>query len=164
MDILLFRHAEKTGLAGDPGLSALGAKRAAALAGAFAARFGKFDELIAAKSIEKSARPFLTLAPFAQRTGQPIDQSWNTYDLAALAAHLKAQKSGQRILVCWRHNTLPDLARELGAGSVPGWPQDLYERIWMLTLTSEQTHWVQLHQVWTGEMLEIRDKPDSGCP
>jgi hypothetical protein len=37
------------------------------------------------------------------------------------------------VLISWRHEHIPELARALGASDVPPeWPEDIYDRIWRL--------------------------------
>ena len=63
--VILMRHAEKTGQPGDRGLSEAGQRRARLLAAAIPRQLGPIDQLIAARSTPNSARPELTLEPFA---------------------------------------------------------------------------------------------------
>lgn len=131
--IILMRHAEKTGLPGDVGLSALGQTRAETLATAWPRFLGEPDAIIACRSTPKSTRPVDTVRPLAHRLGLGIDDHWGTQDYAALAAAVATDGpyDNRRILICWRHDTLPQLAASFGV-VVPGWPDDLYDVFWLL--------------------------------
>ena len=38
------------------------------------------------------------------------------------------------ILISWRHSTIPDLAKTLGATSAPAkWEDNVYDRVWQLS-------------------------------
>ena len=44
------------------------------------------------------------------------------------------------MLVSWRHELIPNLARGLGASDVPAdWPDDLYDRMWRLMPMADGT-------------------------
>lgn len=146
--VVLIRHAEKTGRLGDRGLSETGWRRAKALASALPLQVGTIDALIAAKSTGKSARPVQTVEPLAEALGLSVDQSWNTEDYAALAAALreKAEYQGRQVLACWRHDTLPQLARALGAADAGPWPESLYDRIWVLRLLKDGARLSEMRQ------------------
>lgn len=132
--ILLMRHAEKPADKADPGLSAAGRRRAERLAGYVPQIFGRPDLLIAAADKKGSHRPRLTLAPLAAATGLAVDATVSDQDSAAFAAALLVEPrfDGARVVVAWRHDALPALARGLGAkaGECPApWPEGLYDLI-----------------------------------
>ena len=135
--VILIRHAQKTGIPGDRDLSELGIQRAKALLSNVTRRVEKIVTIIAAKSSRKSRRPRLTVEPFAEALGTAIEESWDTEDYQALASHLlhSGHYQGKAVLICWRHDTLQDLAQALGAGQAPSWGPDLYDRIWLLDMT-----------------------------
>lgn len=132
--VILMRHAEKTGLPGDLGLSALGQARARALAVCWPRFLGEPDAIIACRSTPKSTRPVDTVRPLAQRLGLGIDDRWGTQDYSALAATVATYGpyDNHRILICWRHDTLPQLAASFGVVVAPAWPDDLYDVFWLL--------------------------------
>lgn len=131
--VILMRHAEKTGLPGDLGLSALGQARAQTLAACWPRFLGAPEAIIACRSTSKSTRPVDTVQPLAGRLGLAIDDRWGTQDFAALAAAVGAERTyeNRRVLICWRHDTLPQLAASLGVVA-PLWPDDLYDVFWLL--------------------------------
>ena len=132
--ILLMRHAEKTGLEGDRGLSAAGEARAERLATWIPERFGRPDFLIAAADSPKSRRSSLTLAPLAAATGLPIDDTVENAAFEALAARLLSNPryGGRLVVVAWHQGKLPKLAKALGAppASYPDkWGRENFDRV-----------------------------------
>jgi hypothetical protein len=129
MTILIIRHAEKPEQG--PHLSDIGTRRADALIALFRTCFRKPDKLIAAADSAKSSRPRETLEPMSRAFNLPIDAS--TLDVNVVAERLRDDPAGSLILISWRHQSLPALARALGASDVPAaWPTDIYDRIWRL--------------------------------
>ena len=117
------RHAEKTGEAGDRGLSPAGRVRAERLATWIPEAFGRPDFLIAAADSPKSRRSNLTLEPLARATGLPIDDAVENAEFDVLAVRLLADPryAGKLAVVAWHQGKLPKLASALGApaGSFP---------------------------------------------
>lgn len=149
--IVLMRHAEKTGLEGDRGLSAEGRARAQRLATWVPDTFGRPDFLIATADSPKSARPRLTVEPLAESTGVPIDHTVENADFKALAARLlsEARYAGALVLVCWHQGKLPKLARALGApaGSYPEkWGKEVFDRVLRLDFGSPVPTLVEMRQ------------------
>ena len=128
------RHAEKTGEAGDRGLSPAGRVRAERLATWIPEAFGRPDFLIAAADSPKSRRSNLTLEPLARATSLPIDDAVENADFKILAARLLADPryTGKFVVVAWHQGKLPKLAKALGApaGSYPErWGRETFDRI-----------------------------------
>ena len=131
--ILLIRHAEETGRAADPGLSAAGQSRAWAYVPWFRSRRGLSPPaiLIAARDKADSMRPRLTLEPLAAAQEMPIETPLRESQYRELAARVQRQKrfNGLVTLVSWRHDELLPLARALGAqrDALPtSWPETEY--------------------------------------
>lgn len=144
--VVLIRHAQKTGEPNDRDLSDLGRQRAEVLLSRVAEIVDRIDYIIAAKSSRKSRRPRLTVEPYATVHGLPIDESWDTWDYEQLASTLLGSEKyeGKNVLICWRHDTLEALAHALGARQAPSWPEPLYDRIWLLDLSTAE---VQFHDI-----------------
>jgi broad specificity phosphatase PhoE len=124
MAILIIRHGEKPEAKEDPHLSEKGRQRAQALVALFRTCFRAPDKLYAAADKPKSYRPRETLEPIARAFGLEIDAS--TGESAALAERLRDEPDTSLVLVSWRHELIPNLARGLGASDVPAdWPDDL---------------------------------------
>ncbi|HYG26123.1 MAG TPA: hypothetical protein VD906_04390 [Caulobacteraceae bacterium] len=143
--LILLRHAEKTGFAGDADLSLEGVRRAAILADAIPQTFGGIDFIIAARSRTTSRRPYLTVEPLAAALGLAVQEDWDDAEGEALAKALWSGKrySGQGV-ICWRHNALQALAKVLGAQEAPPWPRPVYDRFWVLDFHRDA---VQFHDI-----------------
>ena len=129
MTILIIRHTEKPSQG--PHLSEQGVRRAEALVPLFRSCFRTPDKLIAAADSAKSSRPRETLEPMSRAFNLPIDAS--TLDVNKVAKRLRDEPADSLVLISWRHQSLPDLARALGASDVPdAWPTNVYDRIWRL--------------------------------
>ena len=138
MRIIVLRHAEKTGLPDDTGLSPAGRVRADRLADFIPQRFGDPAALVATAPTKNSSRPMDTLRPLSQRFGLAVDTSFEREDHKLLAqALLTAGRFPDGLkIVCWHHGKLPSLMRVLGApvGSYPDpWPDELFDRIIEIT-------------------------------
>jgi hypothetical protein len=137
--VLLIRHGEKPG---NPGidsdedgtdLSQPGRERAHAYVAFFqpytateAPGKGKAqmtvepDGLFAAKDTQVSHRPRLTLEPLAKETGLKINSHHKDNDLKGISEALKATPA-QKIVVCWHHGEIIELADML-IGQRGPWP------------------------------------------
>ena len=132
--VLLLRHAEKPRGKRDPHLSTKGRQRAQRLARTLHVRFPFIAFLFAARARPDSRRPEETLEPLGSLLGLPIDTRFDERDAQALAAEFSSPRYAQaQILVAWRHEGLPALARALGATDVPDtWDEAVYDRLWIV--------------------------------
>lgn len=86
-----------------------------------------------------SRRPALTLQPLATELDLPINQSCGADDEPAAVAQALLAEAGV-ILVSWRHDALPSLARALAVATAPDlvaqippdWPDDRFDLLWLL--------------------------------
>ena len=148
-DILIIRHAEEEPKG--PHLDSRGRQRADALIKLFNGRFAKPTAIFAAKTSNESSRPVETVQPLAANLGLPINDDFkdDRYEsLAQLILH-DSRYDHAHVLICWHQGTIPELARTLGATSVPRWSKQDYDGIWVLkyamaggkpTLTAESQH------------------------
>jgi hypothetical protein len=142
--VLIIRHAED-GATGR-GLSPSGQQRAEAYKDYFKdftidSKRLRLDAVFAAKDSKKSQRPRLTVEPFAKAERLRIDTRFGNDQSAELAADLRANEQGKRILICWRHPYVPDLLRALGAKPedfLPNgkWPNSVFD--WVILLSYDQ--------------------------
>jgi hypothetical protein len=151
--VLIIRHAEKTGEKSDVHLSKKGVERADVLFQIFEASktrpmpFPRPDFIFAAKNSTNSQRPLETIQPLAKKLGFPIDQKYDSKrpkdteekgekeNMIGLRAEIFGMPKyrGKTILVSWRHSTIPDLAKTLGAKDAPSkWADEVYDRVWQL--------------------------------
>lgn len=91
-------------------------------------------ELVAAVDAGRSHRPYDTLRPLAERLGMPIHGMPCSGDLRIAAARISAHPGN--VLVCWRHQELPILARALLprlAHRVPvQWDEGRFDLVWVI--------------------------------
>ena len=133
--ILLIRHAEKTGSKADANLNPRGYERAAALPRLFPARFDTPQFIFAAHASAHSNRPVETVTPLSRALHLAIDSQFANQDYAGLAKHLfsKPLYANRTILVCWHHGNIPSLAKALGVEHPPQpWPDTQFDRVWKI--------------------------------
>jgi hypothetical protein len=146
--LLLIRHAEKSGNAQDPTLTAAGQARAQA----YVAYFGNLmldskpvpppSFLIAAADSKDSIRSRLTLTPLSQALGLPIDVTVEDHAYPELSRRLLEDSRYDQVtsLVCWHHRQIQALAKALGASAqtpLDAWPDDIFG--WLLRLDYDAT-------------------------
>jgi hypothetical protein len=158
--VLIIRHAEKTGVKTDIHLSKKGMERAEVLPRLFEVSknrpkpFPTPDFIFAASNSTSSRRPLETVTPLAMKLRLPIDQTYdskrslsldkngakektaNAEDMHGLRAAVFGEPKyrGKTILVAWRHSTIPELAKTLGANKVPAmWENNVFDRVWQLS-------------------------------
>jgi hypothetical protein len=138
--VLIIRHAEKPD--DGNGLTPAGERRAKAYADYF--RHFEFDgapvridTLVATLDTPKSARPRLTVTPFAQASGLPLQTPFTDKQVTALAEWLAQQPPGRTTLIAWHHGQIPNLLTALGADPAAllggaAWPSSVYS--WVVVL------------------------------
>ncbi len=135
--VILIRHAEKPDDKRDPHLSARGQQRAQGLARYFRRARFRPQLLFAAAGKRGSNRPVETIEATAKALRLRIAADYTDADTVALGRELRAGKAGsagKTVLVCWRYDTLPALARALGATHAPAiWPETVYDRLWRIS-------------------------------
>ena len=157
--ILIIRHAEKTGDEGDAHLSRRGKERAAVLDKLFFASkdrpdpFPRPDFIFAARNSKGSHRPVETVTPLAMKLKLPINETYESKlpdappaggkDKADSAPGMLALRDklfsdpkylGKTILVAWRHGSIPELAKTLKASKSPAkWEDEVFDRVWQIT-------------------------------
>jgi hypothetical protein len=167
--IMLIRHAEKPlrephdqddglGARGKRGLSPRGEQRAWKLADYFGrGRHPKDSGICAPRFIfaastsaeHRSTRPADTVQPLSAALGVPVRDEFDSdppFDVLLHALH-KAAREGP-VLISWRYDTLPALARAAGAQAVPDeWPADCFDMIWLLERRGDACRLVQIPQM-----------------
>ena len=147
--VLIIRHAEKTGLKTDIHLNPRGYQRAAALPRLFPSRFDTPQALFATHRSAHSNRPVETITPLAQALHLGIDDRFGEDDHKALAKTILSGASyrGETILVCWHHGRIPALAAALGVKHPPSpWPDGQYDRVWQIQYSGETVSFADLPQ------------------
>ena len=133
--IILIRHGEEPlGKIEGTELSEVGWKRAHALP----ILFGKanINELIALKPHKKkgSIRSIQTLQPLSSTLGLQIQTPYTrdqVPELVSMLAH-DSKYEGKVVLIAWQHDTLADIAHQLGASQAPIEWGKRFDRYWVL--------------------------------
>ncbi|OZI37498.1 hypothetical protein CAL29_03570 [Bordetella genomosp. 10] len=153
--IMLIRHAEKplresryaqdiAGAGGRHGLSSRGERRAQLLA----AYFMSSEDLLRERGLcrprfifaaattprHRSTRPVDTVKPLAAALNLAVRDEFASDPPFDKAADTLCSAAAQgAVLVSWRQDTLPELARAIGARGVPDvWPESRFDMIWLL--------------------------------
>jgi broad specificity phosphatase PhoE len=126
--VILVRHAERAGgMSADAALSGAGRCRAEALARMLA------DAGVTHIYTSEVARTQQTAAPLAKRLAiRP--EAIPAKDVGALVAKLRADPPGGVALVVGHGDTLPEIVRRLGGGTVPPVGDAEYDRLLVVTL------------------------------
>lgn len=175
--IMLIRHAEKprpghdgvddAGKPDDLSLSVAGWRRAGAMAPYFASLAGSVlarslcrpEHIFAARatSMHPSTRPRDTVRPLADVLDLPVDERWSHEDPADRFAET-LRNFEVPVLVCWRHDELPGLARAIlrDSGVPDTWPDDRFDLTWSIRRDDEGWTLLQLPQLLlAGDRVEV---------
>jgi 2,3-bisphosphoglycerate-dependent phosphoglycerate mutase len=141
--LVLVRHAEKTAGGPDPNLNPTGQTRAAALAHVLA------DVEIDALYASQYQRTQLTLGPLSERIQVEVEidevsspaETW----AAGFAARLLKQHRGQTVVLAGHSNTVPILARALGATNVPDLTEQDYDDMFVILHSGDHVEFVHQH-------------------
>ncbi|MGM9480264.1 histidine phosphatase family protein [Roseateles sp. NT4] len=177
--IMLIRHAEKPGQGhegidrvgrpDDRSLSLAGWLRAGALVPYFASLADRIharlvcrpEHIFAARatSMHPSTRPRDTVQPLADVLGLSVDERWSDEDsLDRFAETLRNFEVP--VLVCWRHDYLPALARAIlrDVGVPEAWPDERFDLIWSIRRDSDGWAFLQVPQLLlAGDRVDVID-------
>jgi hypothetical protein len=78
----------------------------------------------------KRQRPYLTVKPLADDLGLDVDTSCDRDDPKCVEDVVKDYDGEGNILICWEHDALHDIVKELGAKNAPDYPDDGFNIIW----------------------------------
>ena len=130
--VVLVRHAEKaTDGSRDPLLTVEGRTRAEALVDRLAER------PIAAVYATPFRRTQLTAWPVAKARGLPLTVRPAGEPAASLAEVLRGRHAGESVLVVGHSNTLPAVARALGAQGVADMDESEYDRAMIVVIPAD---------------------------
>jgi broad specificity phosphatase PhoE len=133
--IFIIRHAEKPREKGNSNLSTKGKHHAEMLATYMPKQVGNPDFLFAASNSAASKRPLQTLQPLARAIGLKINDNFGGGDYEELAEEIlsRSRYAARTILICWRHESIPHLARKLLATDVPSrWRSNDFVSVWVI--------------------------------
>jgi broad specificity phosphatase PhoE len=126
--IIVVRHAERAG----------GMSSAVGLSDAGRCRAGVLARMLAGTGVK---RIFATEVGRTQQTAEPLAQKLGirvevlpAKDTPALVNKLRELHPGDAALVVGHSNTVPDIVRLLGGGTVPPLADDEYDRLYVITL------------------------------
>ncbi|WPH03000.1 Hypothetical protein R9X50_00587400 [Acrodontium crateriforme] len=129
--VYFIRHGEKPD-DGD-GLSAQGLQRAQCLRNVFGRSSSyKIGHIMAQtpKDSGSRQRPYDTVEPLAGDLGLTVDISCDRDDPKCVAKVVNNYKGSGNILICWEHDALHDIMKELGDKSAPDYPSDHFDLIY----------------------------------
>src|SRR5690242_7995020 len=144
-NILLIRHGEKPADHNDIGLNIAGQERAMAYIIYFQnlqinSKPVKLHHLFATAQSAHSNRSYLTIQPLAQQLNLKINNSFSDrdQDIVALVNYIQSdpQFNDSNILICWHHENLLEIAKNLGAlpHTLPrDWPDEAFG--WLIQLS-----------------------------
>jgi hypothetical protein len=137
--VIIIRHAEKPPSGDD--LNAKGRMRAAALVPYFqeapeVLEFKTPVAIYAQKSTDshKSRRPVDTVKGLAKALNQELIQ-YHREDAMVMVKDImaKPEYEGKMVLICWSHTGIPDMAKAFGVKDPPAWPDNVFDRDWIIT-------------------------------
>ncbi|CAG8933916.1 unnamed protein product [Penicillium salamii] len=130
--VYLIRHGEKPS-DGGTGLNAQGLERAQCLRSVFEKSSEYNIGHIMAQTPKKSgkrARPYDTVKPLADDLGLTVDTSCDRDDSSCVKDVVDEYSGEGNILICWEHDALTDIVKELGDKNAPSYPDDSFNIIW----------------------------------
>ncbi len=154
--VILLRHAEKPLSHYDADLSERGRQRARALVPFLTTNLvfltnGRPVALFAPHFTPHGhgRRAEETLEPLAEHLKLPIQMPVGPQDYALLARQVLKDPAfdGKTVLICWVHDYLPGLAKELGVKPKPApWRGEVYDRVWVITYAKHPASLTSLPQ------------------
>lgn len=141
--IILIRHAEKPSDSDNPHLSKAGVKRAQALV-SFITREPRMTSLGRPVAIfatqttkdDNGQRTQETVAPLAAALRLSVQTPYHGKDYAELAKLIlsTATYAGKTVVVCWNHETIPELTAALGVTPMPPkWRGSVFDSVYVIS-------------------------------
>lgn len=75
-------------------------------------------------------RPLDTIQPLASDLGLTVDTSCDRDDQKCVADVVDDYDGPGNVLICWEHDALTDIVKELGDKNAPDYPDDSFNIIW----------------------------------
>jgi len=155
-EVVLLRHGEKPEDPEAVHLDERGRQRAAALPGWFATNsvisLKPGEVVLVASQVtrhEHGQRPYETLTPLARKLHLPVQTPFAASDHKNLARWVLTapECEGKTVVICWVHESLPELAADLGVKSVPKpWKGHVYDRVWVIRWPKQKAKLIDLPQ------------------
>ena len=147
-NIILLRHAEKPADSEDPHLSEAGVKRAQALVSFITrdpqmTRLGRPVAVFATQTTkdDNGQRTQETVAPLAAALRLSVQTPYHAKDYADLAKLIlsTAAYAGKTVVICWNHETIPELAAALGVTPMPAkWRGSVFDSVYVISFKNER--------------------------
>jgi hypothetical protein len=141
--IILVRHADKPLDSADPNLSPDGIARAKRLATFLSTdpsmiKYGSPVAIFATQTTkhDDGVRTQETMAPLSRALGVQVQTPYLGKQYAALAQMILSSSlyNGRSIVICWNHETLPELAAALGVVPMPRkWKGKDFNQVYVIT-------------------------------
>jgi len=141
--IILIRHAEKPDDSENPHLSKAGVKRAQALVSYITrdpqiTSLGRPVAIFATQTTkdDNGQRTQETVAPLAAALRLSVQTPYHGKDYAELAKLIlsTAKYAGKTVMVCWNHETIPELAAALGVNPMPPkWRGSVFDSVYVIS-------------------------------
>ena len=138
--VIIIRHGEKPSAGNE--LSPQGFQRAEALVGFFehnpaVTQYGAPVAIYAMdpKDVDGSLRPIETVTPLAKALGLTIDHDYVKAQLPEMVSDILTNPAydGKMVLICWEHNMIPPLVKDLGWSTAPdAWSGSVFDQAWVL--------------------------------
>ncbi len=105
-----------------------------------------------------------TCQPIANHLKLSLNTAFNELQFKEVAREIltNPQYDNKTILICWRHNHIPQLVMALG-GEDPGfWADDIYDQVYMLTFEGKRPPKFQkiLQKLMFGDRATFQEKPE----
>lgn len=137
--IILIRHGEKP--ADGDHLSCAGYNRAVRLPEVLVKKFGVpgavFVPSVTNDKAAKSLRMMETAFPLSVKYNLALNSKFDVDHQSALAGAL-LKRTGL-VLVIWEHKALTGIIKQLGVSQAPGWKNDDFDSIWIVTVHNGKT-------------------------
>jgi phosphohistidine phosphatase SixA len=141
--IILVRHADKPLDAADPHLSPDGIERAKRLALFLTTdpamiKYGSPVAIFATGTTkhDDGVRTQETMVPLSRKLGIQVQTPYLGKEYGALARQILSSSlyNGRTIVICWNHETLPELAAALGVSPMPRkWKGKDFDQVYVIT-------------------------------
>lgn len=135
MEVILLRHGDKDHQRGDYNLSPAGFARSIALARLIPACFGSptaITTFYLDPDSSKNARSYQSAVPLGVATGvniQIAEASLTDSYSVGRALRARADRRGERLVLFWEHQRMPELARGLGWPSMAAIAEDDFDQM-----------------------------------
>lgn len=92
-----------------------------------------------AKNNHSSVRSIQTLNFLSLYFKKSINDSYLRDDYKEMVQEIleNEEYDNQVIVVCWSHDSLPDIAKKLGVKNTPDWPKGKFDRLWLLSFEKD---------------------------